>query len=173
MKCTCRIKSSLVGDYIKKCPLCKAAPELYRLLDLIVMEFKSDPMSVQLFDLEAIVEPAKAILVKLEEGETGVMGKCNSKITEIRFVIEEELTECYVAVEAEGDCPIGVQGWHHKTYSASRSCQSILDELGQGESYLLWPLDAPPDERKRQHQRESPGAQAYRDAYVDEGDSTK
>ena len=98
------------------------------------------------------------------------MGKCTSKITEIRFVIEEELTECYIAVDAAGDCPIGVQGWHHKTYGASRSCQSILDEIGQGESYLLWPQDAPDD---RKPQRESPGAQAYRDAYMDEGDPTK
>lgn len=78
------------------------------------------------------------------------MGKCTSKITEIRFVIGEELTECYVAVEAEGDCPLGVQGWHHKTFPASWSCRSILDEIvvPSRESYLLWPQDAPEEKRQ-------------------------
>lgn len=35
--------------------------ELYRVLDLIVMEFKTDPMSVQCFDLR-IVEEAKNLV---------------------------------------------------------------------------------------------------------------
>lgn len=32
--------------------------ECVRLLDLVVAEFKSDPMSVQCFDLNAIVSPS-------------------------------------------------------------------------------------------------------------------
>ena len=42
-----------------------AAPKLLRLLNLIVAEFESDPMSVQCFDLDAIVEPAKALVKEL------------------------------------------------------------------------------------------------------------
>ena len=70
------------------------------------------------------------------------MGKCQSEIREVRFVIEDGLTECYVLVEAMGDCPIGVQGWHHKTFPAS---QSALDILGSSafRDYLLWPQESP------------------------------
>jgi hypothetical protein len=42
------------------------APELIRLLGLIVAEFKSDPMSVRCFDLECIVQPAIALVEKLK-----------------------------------------------------------------------------------------------------------
>ena len=70
------------------------------------------------------------------------MGKCTSKIVEVRFVIEDELTHCYVAIEAEGDCPLSVQGWHHKAFGAS---QSIVDILNSDafRDYLLWPQAAP------------------------------
>ncbi len=54
---------------VELCPLHEAAAELYRLLDLIVMEFTSDPMSVACFDLDAIVEPAKAIVEKVRRGK--------------------------------------------------------------------------------------------------------
>lgn len=70
------------------------------------------------------------------------MGKCSSTINEIRFVIEEELTQVYVFVTAEGDCPLGVQGSHHKTFPKSQSVKDIMngEEIAQ---YLDWPLDAP------------------------------
>lgn len=70
------------------------------------------------------------------------MGKCQSEIREVRFVIADELTECYVLVEAIGDCPLGVQGWHHKTFPVS---QSALDILGSKDfrDYLLWSQEAP------------------------------
>lgn len=76
IKCTCDLRPASdmvekIGDLLRfeiklvKCPLCDAAPELLRLLDLIVMEFNSDPMSVQCFDLHAIVEPTKTLVAKL------------------------------------------------------------------------------------------------------------
>lgn len=70
------------------------------------------------------------------------MGKCTSEIKEARFVIEEELTQCYVYVEATGDCPIGVQGWHHKTFSSSTSVVDILNSKDFLD-YLLWPQNSP------------------------------
>ena len=74
------------------------------------------------------------------------MGKCQTEVREIRFVFEPELTQAYFSVQATGDCPIGVQGWHHKTFPASVSASDILARAGDGqESYLLWPLDAPPE----------------------------
>jgi hypothetical protein len=68
------------------------------------------------------------------------VGKCLTIIKKVLFVIEPELTHCYVAVDAEGDCPLGVQGWHHKTFPAS---MSALDILKGDFDYLMWPLDAP------------------------------
>lgn len=68
------------------------------------------------------------------------MGKCSSVIREIRFVIEEELTQVYIHVDAFGDCPLGVQGWHHKTFAGSKAVDEILPETAD---FLLWPLKAP------------------------------
>ncbi len=69
------------------------------------------------------------------------MGKCFSTIKEVRFVIEDELTQVFVAVQADGDCPMGLQGWHHKTFPASKSAIDIL--TNHFEDHLLWPLAAP------------------------------
>jgi hypothetical protein len=71
------------------------------------------------------------------------MGKCESHIRQVRFVIEDELTHCYVAVEAIGDCPLGVQGWHYKAFGKSQSAVDILQ--GDFKNHVLWPQEAPPD----------------------------
>ena len=60
---------------------------------------------------------------------------------EIRFVIEDELTECYVLLEAYGDSPLGVQGWHHKTFPASKSVVDILTK--HMDDAVLWGQEAP------------------------------
>lgn len=70
------------------------------------------------------------------------MGKCESSIREVRFVIESELTQCYVLVEAIGDCPIGVQGWHHKTFPASMAAVDILNSK-DFRDYILWAQNSP------------------------------
>ena len=66
-------------------------------------------------------------------------------VKEIRFVIEDELTQVYVLLDADHECPVGVQGWHHKTYPASKSVSEILMEAftGKDEDPVLWPLNAP------------------------------
>lgn len=61
---------------------------------------------------------------------------------EIRIVIQPELTQVYVLIDAIGDCPIGVQGWHHKTFPASKNASEIVGSLGQDDP-VLWPLNAP------------------------------
>ncbi len=60
---------------------------------------------------------------------------------ELRWVIEDELTQVYVLLEALGDCPIGVQGWHHKTFAASKPAEDIWKEAAQ--DAIMWPLSAP------------------------------
>lgn len=73
------------------------------------------------------------------------MGACHTYIREVRFVIEDELTQVYVLVHDEGDCPMGVRGWHHKTFPKSKTVQQIITEAFEGpdDGYLLWPLNAP------------------------------
>ena len=71
------------------------------------------------------------------------MGQCSSTIREVRFVLHDDLTHCYVAVDAEGDCPIGVQGWHHKAFAASVNVVDILTDHFR--DHLLWAQEAPED----------------------------
>lgn len=95
---------------------------------------------------EAVIEQAAlsermaAIAERLVE-----MGKCTQTYREFRFVIEDELTQAYVLIEAQGDCPIGVQGWHHKTFPGSKSVADILNGVASGEieAFVLWPQNAP------------------------------
>jgi len=69
------------------------------------------------------------------------MGKCSSIIKEVRFVIEDELTHCYVLIDAVGDCPLGVQGWHHKVFPASVPAIAIFQK--HFDDHLLWGQEAP------------------------------
>lgn len=72
------------------------------------------------------------------------MGKCDAVIQEIRIdTRDEKLTQIYILVNAVGDCPMGVQGWHHKTFSADVTIVDILQN--HIEDHLLWGLNAPPD----------------------------
>lgn len=71
------------------------------------------------------------------------MGKCVTMIEEVRFITRDpDLTEVYVAVTAHGDCPLGLQGWHHKTFPAQISSQDILAK--HFSDFLMWGLEAPP-----------------------------
>lgn len=72
------------------------------------------------------------------------MGKASVSYMELRFVIEPELTQVYVLCEAKGDCPIGVQWWHHKAFPASKPTMSIMEDMFlKGDDPVLWPLNAP------------------------------
>ena len=68
------------------------------------------------------------------------MGKCESEIKKVLFVIEKDTTHCYVSVQAYGDCPVDVQGWHHKAFAAKFSAVDIMTKYFD---YLNWPLSAP------------------------------
>jgi hypothetical protein len=52
---------------VRQLSVMKDQREALHLLDLVVAEFRSDPMSVQCFDLGAIVHPAKALVDKWNE----------------------------------------------------------------------------------------------------------
>lgn len=70
------------------------------------------------------------------------MGAASYGIMEVRVVIEPELTHCYVRIEAYGDCPIGVHGWHHKAFPPSvTGVEAYADAVAEG---ITWPLDVPP-----------------------------
>jgi P pilus assembly chaperone PapD len=70
------------------------------------------------------------------------MGKASFAFKEVRFIYEEELTQVYVALEAYGDCPLNVQGWHHKTFPASKNSVDILNTFGS-DSPVMWAQEAP------------------------------
>ena len=72
------------------------------------------------------------------------MGKAGYNILEIRIIIRNpELTEIYIALEAWGDAPLGVQGWHHKVFPASMPVLEALQEALASSDYVLWPQKAP------------------------------
>lgn len=55
---------------------------------------------------------------------------------------DPEITHFYVLLEALGDCPIGVQGWHYKTFPARvPSIEIITNHLHEA---VLWPQVSPP-----------------------------
>jgi len=70
------------------------------------------------------------------------MAPSSAKIKEARFIIEDEQTQVYILFQAEGDSPIGVQGWHHKTFPSSMSVIDIMNSLVDDDP-LLWPQKAP------------------------------
>lgn len=74
------------------------------------------------------------------------MGRASMSYREFRFIIEDELLQVYVYIEAGGDAPLGVQGWHHKTFPGSVTVEDALKEacgFGKGDKAVLWSLDAP------------------------------
>lgn len=67
------------------------------------------------------------------------VGKCSTAIREIRFVIADERTEAFVFVEAEGDCPHMIAGWHREEFPAALPVTAILEQwIGSG-AYLSAP----------------------------------
>ena len=72
------------------------------------------------------------------------MGKCHTQIDEVRFDTRDpDLTHVYVAISVSGDCPIGVQGWHHKVFPARISAIEIYQK--HFADFLEWGQEAPPD----------------------------
>lgn len=69
------------------------------------------------------------------------MGAAGYNVRHIAISIDDEITRIWVAVDATGDAPLGVQGWHHKAFppSAGAAC----DILAKAD-FILWPQEAPP-----------------------------
>lgn len=69
------------------------------------------------------------------------MGECKQEFMEVQFVIEPETTECYVRLKAIGDCPINLDGWHHKSFHKDVSVLDILKD--HVPDAALWENKAP------------------------------
>jgi hypothetical protein len=79
------------------------------------------------------------------------MGKAGYNIRWIHFdVSDDQLTEVWVYLDALGDCPIGVQGCHHKTFPARMSTDDIMKAEFVPQKFVLWPLEAPPFEYQKE-----------------------
>jgi len=72
-----------------------------------------------------------------------VMANTRIVYKELRVVLEPELTQVYVFLVALNDAPLGLEGWHHKTFPASKSVVDILNSFGGEDSPLMWPQKAP------------------------------
>jgi hypothetical protein len=73
------------------------------------------------------------------------MGRCSVIYREVRFVIEPEMTHCYVKIEAVGDCPLGLEGWHKRSFPASKGALDILTDIRNGTFFPpeFWGQEAP------------------------------
>lgn len=76
------------------------------------------------------------------------MASCAVVYKEVRFVIEDELTHCYIRIDAIGDCPHMMAGWYHKVFPQSKSAIQILNEAfeagGNDKNHpLFWDKGAP------------------------------
>ena len=77
------------------------------------------------------------------------MSKATVTFRELRFVIGDDMTHVYVLCKADGDCPLGVQGWHYKVFPPHYSAAQILDMMFmsksplKGDDPVLWPQKAP------------------------------
>lgn len=72
------------------------------------------------------------------------MGKCETTIRRIVVDIHDDITELYVHIDAIGDCPIRVQGWHYKAMGAKKNAIDALKEWFFSGDYLSDPQKAPP-----------------------------
>ena len=71
------------------------------------------------------------------------MGKAGMNYRQVRFDIKDDFTEVYVLIEALGDCPLGVQGWHYKVFGKSLSIDKVMTEMFTKDDPVLWPQKAP------------------------------
>ncbi|NUX58700.1 hypothetical protein [Paraburkholderia youngii] len=82
------------------------------------------------------------------------MADSSYEMVEVRFDVRDpDQTHVYVYIEAHGDSPFMVQGWHHKAYPASLSTSEIHQRLAMGkndDSPVLWPRLAPQDVAHRE-----------------------
>lgn len=75
------------------------------------------------------------------------MGDCATFYDEIRFSVRRpDLTEMWVFIRGEGDCPHQLLGWHYKAFPSTMTTMDILKSwLDGGEDPMLWPrMDPPP-----------------------------
>ena len=74
------------------------------------------------------------------------MGACHTYYDELRFDVRDPgLTQVYMYIRCEGDCPHTIMGWHHKTFASTIPVQGILEKIGAGEEDpIMWPMKAPP-----------------------------
>jgi len=64
---------------------------------------------------------------------------------EIRMIVGPELTHVYTHIEADQNCPMGVQGVHYKAFPPTISTTDIMLEWQNGEQDpVMWPLKAFP-----------------------------
>lgn len=72
------------------------------------------------------------------------MANTQVKILELRFdTRDDDITHCYILLDAWNDVPLGVIGWHYKAFPARISVQDILTNPEHLKDHIFWPQKAP------------------------------
>lgn len=75
------------------------------------------------------------------------MGDCHLHHDEIRISVRDpEITDVWVYIRGEGDCPFQAVGWRFKSFPAAVTATDILQMWDRGELNVMeWPrMDPPP-----------------------------
>jgi hypothetical protein len=51
------------------------------------------------------------------------------EVTELRFIINQDVNEVYAKVIVRGDVPANIEGWHHKTFPANVLIVDIINVM--------------------------------------------
>jgi hypothetical protein len=70
-----------------------------------------------------------------------IMANTGYNFREIRMVYAKDMTHCWVYLEAIGDCPLNVQGWHYKAFPITVVGERIFTK--EIPKCIEWPLDPP------------------------------
>ncbi len=70
------------------------------------------------------------------------MGRCEINYNLVFFDVRDpRITEAYVFVETNGDCPPVFSGWHHRSFPSTVTTSEILANIQKS---VEWPSEAPP-----------------------------
>lgn len=64
-------------------------------------------------------------------------------VREFRFIVGAEVSDVLCFVDADRNCPEGIQGWHAKRFPSNKPFVEIYSEMCRGDSPLTWPLVDP------------------------------
>lgn len=74
------------------------------------------------------------------------MGHCSVFFDEFRAIVSDpKLTQIYIFIRGEGDCPFQALGWHYKDFPSTVTPMEVIQMWSDGtENPLTWERKNPP-----------------------------